>query len=71
MANYPTKAQRFDAALKAELTGATASALSEKISFSDFEDIEAIADPSTATAEDVATLLNSIIAIINPAPEAP
>ena len=30
MANFPTKAQRFDAALKADLTGATASALAEK-----------------------------------------
>lgn len=67
MANFPTKAQRFDAAVKADVNAL----LSEKLGFADFAEIEAIADPSTATAEDVATLLNSIIAIINPAPEAP
>lgn len=67
MVNFPTKAQRFDASVKADVNAL----LSEKLGFADFTEIEAIADPSTATAEDVATLLNSIIAIINPAPEAP
>lgn len=71
MVNFPTKAQRFDAAVKAEINGDVAVLLAQKLGFEDFEGIEAIADPTTATAEDVATLLNSIIAILVPAPETP
>ena len=57
MANFPTKAQRFDANLQTEI-------MAEAVAKADFTAIIAIADPTTATAEDVANKVNEILAAL-------
>jgi BioD-like phosphotransacetylase family protein len=53
MANFPTKAQRFDANLKAEVDTKVLLAA-----------VVAIADPVTATSEDIANKVNEILAAL-------
>lgn len=57
MANFPTKAQRFDANLQTEI-------MAEVVAKADFTAITAIADPTTATAEAVANKVNEILAAL-------
>lgn len=57
MANFPTKAQRFDANLQAEI-------MADVPAKADFTAIAAIATPATATAEEVANKVNEILAVL-------
>lgn len=59
--SYPNKAMRLDAALKQSIEAATEDAIEAVDTSVLLEDVEAIADPTTATAEDVATKVNEIL----------
>ena len=63
--SYPNKAMRLDAALKQSIEVSTETAIETAIEAVDtsvlLAEVEAIADPTTATAEDVATKVNEIL----------
>ena len=59
--SYPNKAMRLEAALKQSIEVAIETAIEAVDTSVLLEDVEAIADPTTATAEDVATKVNEIL----------